>query len=181
MNEALIAGRYTRAMFALAEERNVLDAIKADMEYLYEVYRESEPFRLLLENPVLKPTQKTRIFKEAFAQLHPLTLSTIELVFKNRREEILPFLAMDFIEKYYQARHIARVTVKTPVKLSVENLERIRKVLVDQLRQEIIISTEEDASLLGGFILRISDKEVDASVRRRLKDLQQQLIKTQIK
>jgi F-type H+-transporting ATPase subunit delta len=101
MNEALIAGRYTRALFALAEERKVVDEIKNDLEYLYGVYQQSEPFRLLLENPVLKPTQKNSIFRQVFAQLHPLTLSTIELIFKNRREEILPFVALDFIEKYY--------------------------------------------------------------------------------
>lgn len=181
MNEALIAGRYTRALFALAEERKVVDEIKSDLEYLYGVYQQSEPFRLLLENPVLKPTQKNSIFRQVFAQLNPLTLSTIELIFKNRREEILPFVALDFIEKYYQSRNIDRVTAKTAVPLSSTNLEQIRQLLVEKLGNEVIISTEEDPSLIGGFILRISDKEVDASVRRRLKKMQQQLIETQVK
>jgi len=71
--------------------------------------------------------------------------------------------------------------VKTAVPLSSTNLERIRQLLVEKLGNEVIISTEEDPSLIGGFILRISDKEVDASVRRRLKKMQQQLIETQVK
>ncbi|MGC8824838.1 MAG: ATP synthase F1 subunit delta [Bacteroidales bacterium] len=181
MNEALIAGRYTKALFALAEQHKVLEEIKNDMELLYAVYRESKPFQILLENPVLKPSQKSKIFREVFTQLQPLTLSTVDLIFENRREEILPFVALDFVEKYYNARNIVRVVVKTAFPLSEDNLQRIQTMLVEQLKSEIDITTEHDASIIGGFILRIADKEVDASVRRRLKKLEQQLIQTQIK
>ncbi|MCX7986406.1 MAG: ATP synthase F1 subunit delta [Bacteroidales bacterium] len=181
MNEALVAGRYTKALFNLAQQQNVLEQVKKDMEYLYEVYRTVKPFQVLLENPVLKPTQKFQLFKDAFSQINPLTLSTVELIFKNRREEILPFVAMDYIEKYYSTKNIAKVVVKTATPISSTTLQKIEKFLSDQLRNEIIINTEEDPSLLGGFVLRISDKEVDASVRRRLKILEQKLIQTQIK
>jgi F-type H+-transporting ATPase subunit delta len=181
MNEALIAGRYTKAMFALAERSNALEAVKNDMEYLYEVFQISKPFQILLDNPLLKPSQKTKIFREVFTNLNNISLSTVELIFKNRREEILPFVALDFIDKYYRYSKIERVTIKTAAAISKENLERISKLLVDKLNKEVILSTEVDPAILGGFVLRISDKEIDASVRRRLNKFQQQLLQAQIK
>lgn len=181
MNEALIAGRYTKALFSLADTRGALDKVKNDMEYLYQVFRESKPFQVLLDNPVLRPSQKIRIFNEVFPELHPLSRSTVEIIFKNRREDILPFVALDFIEKYFRARNISRVIIKTAVSISSQNLERIKRILTEQLRNEIIVTTEVDSALIGGFILRIADNEIDASVRRKLKKLQQQLVQSQIK
>ncbi len=180
MNDALIAGRYTRALFAIATKNNLLLEIKNDMEYLYALYRESKPFQIFLENPVLKPTQKFNIFKEVFSYLNNTTLSLIELIIKNRREEILPFIALDYVEKYYKEKNIEKAIIKVAAPINSENLEKIKQKLVNALQKEIVLSTEEDKTILGGFILKISDKQIDASVKTRLNKIQQKLMQAQI-
>jgi F-type H+-transporting ATPase subunit delta len=181
MNEALIAGRYTRALYNIAVEKNILEPVKNDMEYFYSVFRESEPLRAFFQNPVLKPQQKSRIFKQIFSSFNPVTLSLIDLVIKNRREEILSFIALDYITLYNKAKGIESVVIKTAVAISKDNLERIKQLLVQQLHKDIVISTVEDKSLIGGFILTISDKQIDASIRTELKRFEQNMVNSQIK
>ncbi len=180
MNESLVSSRYTKALFNLGIEKQILDALKADIEYIYTVYRSSEPFKALLQNPVLKPGQKINIIREAFQSLNEVTLSFIDSLIHNRREELLPFIAVSFIDKYNRYKGIETVTITTSTILSEENLNKIKSLLAEKIKKEIVIQQQEDPSLIGGFILRIDDKQIDASIRSRLNKIRQNLLNTQL-
>lgn len=181
MNEALVAGRYTKALFELSVEKNCLDVVKSDLEYIYSIFIQLKEFKILLFNPTLKPSVKTKIFHQIFNFLHPITVSFIDLIFNNRRENILPFVSLNFIKLYNESKGIENVILRVAIAIPEDLQKSIQNILQKELNHDIVLSLEEDKSLIGGFILRIGDKQIDASIKKKLKIYKNQLNQTQIK
>ena len=82
-----VSNRYAKALLDLARERQSLDAVKQDSDLLLAVIQESRDLRSFLKSPIIKPDQKIKTFKSAFAgQLNDLTDAFLELLVKHARE-----------------------------------------------------------------------------------------------
>ena len=56
MNESIISVRYTKALFASAKKKNLLEDVKSDMEIIFSVMNESKELLHVFQSPVLKPS-----------------------------------------------------------------------------------------------------------------------------
>ncbi|HSN49847.1 MAG TPA: ATP synthase F1 subunit delta, partial [Bacteroidales bacterium] len=90
MNESRISVRYAKALFQSALEKNILDRVYQDMILILSVCKVPE-LKELLGNPVIRPSKKTEVLHAVLEKdLHPLSLSLIDLVVKNGRERYIP-------------------------------------------------------------------------------------------
>jgi len=180
MNESIIAVRYTKALFNLALEKNVLEKVREDMDYVSEAYKISEELRFIIDNPVLKPSKKVQIVKDVFKDSNDLTKSFIEILIKNRRENLLPFITIDFKDKYLKFKNIETVSFVSAVRVDEKIIEKIKRSIEQSIKKEIIIDKVENPNIIGGFILKIGDKQYDSSIRKKLNILKQEIKNTQI-
>jgi F-type H+-transporting ATPase subunit delta len=167
------AGRYAQALLELALEKNNVDQVLADLKYLLEVNEQFVEFQLLLKSPIVNSDKKIAIFKELFGQFEDLSSSFVTMIIKKGRDKDLPLIAEKFIELVKESRGIVSVTLTTAVKAD----DSTKKAIFDKLEKKyegtFDITEKIDASLIGGFIVRIGDDQIDASVASQLNNLKQ--------
>ncbi|MFY7990893.1 MAG: ATP synthase F1 subunit delta [Fluviicola sp.] len=175
MKSSKVATRYAQALLELAIEQNVLDAIAGDMQHMSQVCADNRDLVIMLESPIVKADKKIAVLRAVFDQFNTLTASFVELITRNGRESLLVQIAEAFTALLKAHQGILPITVISakPLDAGVKKalLERVQKHVEGKLE----VSEEIDESLIGGFIVRMGDFQIDASVASQLGQLKQRL------
>lgn len=168
MNSARIAVRYAKALFDLALDSNVIDGVYRDMKDISRLCA-MEEVKDVISNPVI-PLQKR---KDAVIALtgddaEKVTVDFISLMFTHGRGEFLAAAARNFIDLTRRHRGIRQVTVTTAVPVDEPTKKEMAALIGGQKAGTVEFNEQIDESIVGGFILRVDDSYVDASVRNRL-------------
>lgn len=172
------AGRYAKSLIELSIEQNNLEAVKADMDLIHSACEESRDLVLLLESPVVKTDKKLSVLNALFgAQVSDLTNAFIKILTEKGREGLIDDISAAFEDKYLAHKNILKTVIK-----SVDGVDDTVKAKVTELiktayQKDVEIIEEMDRSLIGGFILTIGDKQVDASISSKLAELEKEFSK----
>lgn len=169
------AGRYAKALLELALEQNKLEQVLADMKYLLEIYNQSHDFQMLLNSPIVKSEKKISIFNELFGQFEVLTSDFVKMIINNRREDSLAQIAFAFDEIVKEHKGIVPITLTTAIKLDEATKATILEKVEKNVSGQLEVTENIDPTLIGGFIVRMGDKQIDASVSNQFRELKQRL------
>lgn len=179
MSNYRVAVRYARSLLELAIENNKLDSVKEDMGMFHQLCRQSREFLVFLKNPIIHSYKKHSILKIIFEKkIEKLTFRFIEIVTRKAREEILPEIAEQFLIQYRLEKKIELVDVITPIKLDSSLKEEFKRIAQQYVGKGWTIKIKEKVSkeLIGGFILKVGDRQVDDSVSTKLRELRRKLV-----
>ncbi|MBC7744104.1 MAG: ATP synthase F1 subunit delta [Flavobacterium sp.] len=177
MSEIQVASRYAKSLIDLAVEQNALEAVKADIEFFLRTLRENPTLKAVLKNPILGPDKKSGILNQLFGpRLHPMIISFFTIVVRKGRSAILFETAKEFINEYNVRKNIVKATVTTAAPISKENLKEVEMVIKQATHGEIILTTKIDPLLIGGFILKVGDKQFDTSISSQLNKLRKEFM-----
>lgn len=177
MNESKISVRYAKALFALAKETGSLDILKNDMEFLYQCIREIPELDFVIHNPVIKTSEKVKLFTEAFQKsLGETAFSFVRLVIEHRREEYFAGISRYFLSLLKTEQGIQTAEIITAVKLDESLRKSVVQLISKKFNAKVELQEETDPGIIGGFILRVGDQQVDASIASKLKHIQHELI-----
>ena len=180
MNESKISVRYAKALFEIAVEQNKLEKIKQDVELLYEVCLLPD-FDEFLNSPIITVSNKQAIFSGIFkGKIEQQVLDTLLIMCKNRRESYLKLKTMDFLNLFRKYLGITKAELITATTVSKEVLTNIETMLKQMLLTKIEFNQNINPDIIGGFILRIDDQQIDASVKTQLKEFKKQLTKSNL-
>lgn len=175
MNESRISRRYSKALFQTAVEKNVLDKTYEDMKLVMEICTYPE-VKELLESPVVSPSGKLQVFKAVLeGRVGELTVSFVELVIKKQRESFLLPIARYFLRDIRRYKGITETSITTAVKLRKETVDEVKQFIFNQFKTDVELKQKVDKDLIGGFILRIDDNYIDASIKSKLKRVEKEL------
>ncbi len=170
-----VAGRYALALLELAEEQGSLDQVAGDLRDLKTMIGESEDLRRLLRSPLFGRAQQesaiTAILEKAGAG--DLTTKFVLVVARNRRLFALRGMIDAYLSELAKKRGevTARVTSARPLN------DAQSKALTEALRRavgsKVTVESAVDADLLGGLVVRVGSRMVDASLKTKLMKLQQ--------
>jgi len=176
MNESKISVRYSRALFELAIEKNILDKVCQDMEFISEICKLPEA-KELLASPVIKPSHKGDILNKIFEnEVDKTTLSLIDLVVKNGRANFIPAIARVFITETQKYKGITKSTLTTAAPIDSKVKQQIIDMISAVFKTKVELEENIDSALIGGFILRVDDNYIDASVRNKLRKIKKELV-----
>ncbi|TGE19617.1 ATP synthase F1 subunit delta [Hymenobacter elongatus] len=173
MSEQRVASRYAKSLLDLAEERGTLEQVKGDMDLFRKTLEQNRDLRLLLRNPIVKHDKKLAILRAIFGgKVSDITEKFFAIVTQHNRESALEWVATEFQSQYDVRRgmQVAKVTTASPLAPALR--EELNKVVREQSGlQNVTLEESIDESLIGGFILRVGDKQLDESVRTSLRKL----------
>jgi len=168
----IVASRYAKSLLDLAVEQNQSDKVYQDILLIKHYYEASRELVLFLKSPIIKTDKKTEVLNNVFGkQLSATGMAFLTLVTKKKREGILPEICTSFIDAYNIHNGITSATIITAVKLDASSRKKVMDVLNSDAAGKTVLNEKTDAELIGGFILRVGDKQVDTSVARQLKNL----------
>ena len=176
MRVSRAAKRYSKASLEFAIEKNVSNDVMNDFKNILNVISNSLQLNQFLSNPVISSNLKSIILFKIFPYLSDKTRSIIYLLSKNRRLSILDQVAKDFIFRLKKSKGKITATVTSAVPLN-ENLKTFVSLKADQMTElEVEIDNKIDSSIVGGFIINIGDKELNASISYQIESLKKRLI-----
>jgi F-type H+-transporting ATPase subunit delta len=175
MKSTKSAVRYAKALLELAIEQNKLEAISNDMNAIIAANEETRDFQLFLSSPLIQAEKKVSIFNQLFDYFEDLSLSFVSLITKNGRENILVEIAASFQDQVKAYKGIVPVTLVSSKKLDETTVNAILAKVKPAVKGEIELTEKIDEEILGGFVVKIGNTQVDASVANQLKNLKQRL------
>jgi len=177
MSDVIAAGRYTRALFELAEKEGRLAEIDAALHALARSLEGQPKILLLMANPTLTNPEKYTLALSALADKKARLLERfLRVLIDKKRFALIPEIQKIFHARFEKAQGIQEVEMLSAVPFSSEALGRFKTALTKKLRSEIRLLPRTDRGILGGFILRFDGKEIDCSFRNRLHEIQQKLL-----
>ncbi len=173
MSYLRVASRYAKSLIELAQEQGVVEEVHKDMQLFHKVCEENYDFTLMLKNPVIKHDKKNKILTQVFkGKVNDLTLAIFNIITRKNREPILPRLAKEFIIQYNVMKGIEVATVTTAVPVSDDIRAELQEmVLKVGGRKTVELKEIVDPDLIGGFILKVGDRQIDDSIQSKLKML----------
>lgn len=177
MKSSKSAPRYSQALLDLAIEQGKLDAISADMKYLAEVCNDNHELELMLESPVVRADKKIAVLNAVFDQFDMVTKAYLELIVKNGREGILPQIAASFDAQLKEYKGIVPVKLISAKPLDAGVKKNILSKIEGSVKGTLEVTEEINPDLIGGFIVRMGDTQIDASVASQLGQLKTRLTK----
>lgn len=172
---ARIANRYAKSLIGLAKEQNAVDQLSEDMKGFIQIADDSHDFVLMLESPIITHDKKLEILIKMFeGKVHDISMAFFKLLSKKSREAALPAIAKAYVSQYneFKGLAVAEVTSSTPLSASFKKslTEKVSKAINKTVELKEVI----DESLIGGFILRLDDKQIDNSVKAQLLNIKKQ-------
>ncbi|MBO9672701.1 MAG: ATP synthase F1 subunit delta [Sphingobacteriaceae bacterium] len=176
MSEIKVASRYAKSLIDLAIENNALEESYNDMVLFEKVVDESPELEAILKNPIVPLDKKTGILNGIFAdKAGKLTLTFFKTVVNKGRSSILFATAKQFVQQYNQIKGIVAADVTTASALSAAAKEEIVAIVKKELgANQVIVNEKVNEKLIGGFILKVGDKQFDASIANGLNKLKKE-------
>ncbi len=179
MRESLAGNRYAKSLIALSIEKNELDVIYNDMVLISETIEHSKDLDVLLKSPVVKTDKKQEILTAIFGKnTTKLTKQFLLLISSRNREALIGVIAKAFVRQYKVIKKVVVTEITSAVKLSANQKKQILQLLTPATESSSVEIIEKiNPEIIGGFIVRVDDKQIDASISRRLDDLKQDFSK----
>jgi F-type H+-transporting ATPase subunit delta len=175
MLDSIIADRYAKSLFELAQESGKLEKVKSDMDLIIDLMRISPDFKHLLRSPVVRPDKKVSVMDALLEdKVDELTRKFYQLITRKRREKYLGLIALVYVETYKEFKKIVTIEIRTVSPLS----EPMKKQIIDLVehRRGITVDLIEtiDPTLIGGFIASTGNMRYDASLTTTIKKLKKE-------
>ncbi|WP_345948557.1 ATP synthase F1 subunit delta [Mucilaginibacter sp. PAMB04274] len=175
MSEITVAYRYAKSLIDLAEERNALEAIKDDMAFFVQTVKANSQLQAVLRNPIVSHDKKTKILQAIFTgKVNPNTDAFFKIMVDKSRGEILYPTAQEFLNQYNLKKEVVKATVVSAAPLSEANKQQIISEVKSLGGKEVQLLAKVDASLIGGFILTVGDRQIDTSVSTSLQKMRKE-------
>ncbi|MGC1516412.1 MAG: ATP synthase F1 subunit delta [Maribacter sp.] len=171
MSESRAALRYAKAILDMAQEKKVLDAVEKDMRSIVSTISDSKELTDVLRSPVVSGEMKKKALLEIFKGSHAITEGSITMLVDNKRIAMLNEVALKYIilNEQLKGKDVAFVTTAVPLNDAME--KKVLKQVANITGNEVTIENKVDASIIGGFILRVGDLQYDASIANKLSNL----------
>jgi F-type H+-transporting ATPase subunit delta len=168
-----VAARYASALFELAEEARSVDAVAGDLDSFDRMIQGSEDLQRLIRNPVFTAEEQAAAIGALLdkAGIGGLTGNFIRLVASKRRLFALPDMIRAFRELVADAKGIVRAQVTLAEQPSDKVMNDIKAALRDVAKADIALDVRIDPSLIGGLVVKMGSRMVDASVRTKLNSI----------
>jgi F-type H+-transporting ATPase subunit delta len=167
-----ISSRYAKSLLQLCMEKGQVDAVFADMKMVHTCIDENRELKVLLNSPVVNHDKKVDIINAIFAsQINVITKSFMTLLVNKGRASLLHEVAQSYVDQVKIYQNITTVELKSAIPLDAETRNKIAAVAAQIAGGTVELEEKVDADLIGGFILKVGDKQIDASIASEIKSL----------
>lgn len=167
-----VAKRYAQGLLDFTNESGQTATVFSEMKEVVKLMKESADLNKFFLTPYIDSKKKVEVAGQIFKGLSPSSQNLITLVIRHGRESQLRNIAQEFVRKVEDINGVQRVTLTTATQLSKENLEQILRTsnLVD-IKTNFDVQVNVKPEILGGYILRVGDQQIDASVKSKLNSI----------
>jgi F-type H+-transporting ATPase subunit delta len=164
-----VAKRYAQGLLDFTNESGQTAAVFSEMKDVVKIMSQSVDLNKFFLTPYIDAKKKIEVADQIFTSFSVSSQNLIRLVIKHGRENQLKNIAQEFINKVEDINGVQRITLTTATQLSKENLDQIlRSTNLVKEGSNFDLNVNVKPEILGGYILRVGDQQIDASVKTKL-------------
>ena len=172
-----VAKAYAQSLLDLANQQNKGQAIAQELEQLGKAIESDHRFENFFSNPAISEQDRGSVLEKAFrGRISDLLVNTLQVMNRKNRLKLLRQVSEGYVELLQQQQGIIEVDLFVAQRLTPDQLEEARKKVSAALRREAVVHQYVDPSLIGGLLIRVEDRLLDASVRAQLRAVRRQLL-----
>ncbi len=177
MTKSIVADRYAKAMFELAEQKGEVESIQQQLVEIKKAFYGTEGLKDLLESPAFSKNKKKEIVQNVIENATVDVKNALNLLLDNNRMDELGNFVDSFNALAFEQAGVAVATVFSTRELTEEEAEKISQSFSQMIgKKSLKIDNVIDPTLIGGIRLQIGNHIYDSSVRAKLARLEQQML-----
>ena len=178
MRETAVARVYAETLLETAQDRGVVDSVAAEAEALREALDDTPRLREFLASPRLSPGEKKGVLRAALRdRFSEVLLRFLGVVIERGRQELLDDILAEFRSLVEEARQQQALDVTSAVPLADALRGRLRETFARVTGRHILLRETVDPRLLGGLVVQLGDTRIDGSLRTRLDNLRERMLR----
>lgn len=169
MKEAAIGSRYALAFYEITNKNNTVEEVYNELSTLMEAYETNIDFKNFLNHPLIDINDKKSFLNKLFAdKFKEDSLNIVNYLLDKKRLNLLKAIVTEFLKIYYEKHRIVEAEATFAVTPSNEQLQKLLDKLKAKENKEVRLRTKIDKGILGGVIIKIEDRIIDASIKREI-------------
>ncbi len=172
-----VSREYTEALFALSSEEKCLDEVASSLKLMSDIFAQNPEYSDLLSSPAIPIDERLELIDAAFSSAHEYAISFLKLLSERSLVSIFTECETSFNNMLASSNNISYATVTTAVVLTDDERTKLTSKLEKMCGTKVQIEEKTDTSLLGGVVIEIDGKIIDASLRKHLSDVKDVIAK----
>jgi len=174
----LVDKRYAEALVDVAESKNAIGEVQEELKTFAEAYSTLPEFRNFYHSPEIGNDEKRNTLKMVFKDSNSILLPFLQLLIDKGRIVNLPGIYNEYVEIADKRKKVLHLEVKVAAAIDDGQLEKLKeKYRKEYNATDVKVSVTIDKDLLGGIVIQIGDRVIDASIKGRLQGLKEATVK----
>jgi F-type H+-transporting ATPase subunit delta len=170
-----IADVYARALFEVAEERDLLDPIHDELTQFSDALSENRELQTFFFSPYFSTEEKKAGLRKAVTGADPAFMNFLEALIERHRMPAIFRIKGRYQDMWEDARDLLPVQLTSAIELDSSTVASIGDRIGEQTKRTVELKSNVDPDILGGIVLRVGNVILDASIRNRLEQLRKQV------
>jgi F-type H+-transporting ATPase subunit delta len=180
MSDIVVAKRYARALFEVAQEKGLISKVEEELKSVASAIKDNADLQKFLSHPGVDASSKKDLLKQIFAgEVSEPVWNTLMVLIDKGREDMVSALVNDYVKIANEAQGLANATVYSAFALNDNQVAEIAAHFKQITGKTLRVETAIDPKLLGGIQVRIGDRLYDGSISGKLERLAKSLKQTQ--
>ena len=170
-----IAEVYSRSLFEVAQEHDVLDRVHDELGEFVDALNENRDLQVFFFSPYFSAEEKKEGIEQAVSDADERFLHFLELLAERHRLPAIFRIRREYDRMWAEENRLLPVSVTSAVKLDEEIVSEIGRRIEEQTGRHIELSSTVDPGIVGGLVLQVGNMIMDASLKARLERLRKQV------
>ncbi len=177
MKNTILANRYAKALFSVAQEDNAFDDYSKVLNDLAQAFEDTPEVKDGLTNPIYPVDVRMKVMDYVVktSGASQVMKNFLNLVVQKKRADVLPEIAAAFQALVDEQRNICQGSVTSAMALSDELKDKVQGTLENITGKKVVLTAEVDPAIIGGIIAKVGDLVLDGSIRSQLTGLKESI------
>jgi F-type H+-transporting ATPase subunit delta len=170
-----LAEVYSRALFEVAKEHDVLDDIHEQLGEFADALAESRPMQVFFFSPYFSSQEKKEGIRNIVSGADERFLNFLELLAERHRMPVVFRIRRTFDDLWREENKLLPVSVTSAIELDEKTVKGVGRRIEEETGRHVELTSRVDPDVLGGLVLQVGNVVLDATVRGRLERLRRQI------
>ena len=172
---SLAVRRYSESLVDVCCEENCLDEVYEQFRILYEQIKSNKEFKKLITESFLSSDEKKDMIENVLKDGNIYLLNFLKTLADRGHLDEIEEMFLDFERGYKERNNILEAKAVTAVAMTEEQVENVKNSLKEKYGKTIVLETSVDPSIIGGMVLYVGNKMLDASIKAKFEGLKKHL------
>ena len=173
-----IAQVYARSLFEVAKEGDKLDEVREQLGQFADALEENRDLAIFFFSPYFSTEEKKDGLTKVVDGADAAVVNFLELLIEKHRVPAVYRIRREYESLWQDENKLLPVQVTSAIELDQETVDNIGKAIGDRTGRRVELESKVDPDILGGIVLRVGDRILDASIANRLEDLRRQVARS---